>query len=79
MQMWCSMADPFLPEGSQFLGAVVVNAEGPASAMLQLSLHGLNLGGEIMFVEIPKGKRVPEQWTYRIMNKEEALTCPSER
>lgn len=78
-QIWCSMADPNLPEGTQFLGAVCVHAQGVASATRELNTHGLNLGGEIMFTEIPAGdKRIPTEWMYRVMNKEEALNCPCE-
>lgn len=76
MQIWCSMADPDLPKGSQFLGAVVVEAQGPATATHELNMRGLNLGGEIAFVGIPDGQRVPEEWMYRVMNKEEAKYCP---
>lgn len=78
-QIWCSMADPNLPKGSQFLGAVVVQAQGVAWATHELNSRGLNLGGEIMFVEIPDcGKRIPDEWMYRVMNKEEAENCPYE-
>ena len=77
-QVWCSMADPDLPKGSQFLGAVCVDAQGVASATHELNLRGLNLGGEIMFTEIPPHKRIPDEWMYRVMNKEEALSCPCE-
>lgn len=76
-QFWCSMADPNLPKGSQFLGAVVVNARGAATATHELNLHGLNLGGEIMFFEIPDNKQIPDEWMYRVMNKQEAQDCPA--
>lgn len=77
-QIWCSMADPRLPKGFQFLGAVVVNATGVATATRELNLRGLNLGGEILFIEIPSPKRIPEEWTYRVMNRQEATNCPYE-
>jgi hypothetical protein len=75
-QIWCSMVDPDLPEGSRFLGVVVVEAQGVAWAMQELNAHKLNLGGEIMFCEIPKDVRIPTEWTYRVMNKQEAEICP---
>jgi hypothetical protein len=77
-QIWCSMCDPQLPKGSQFLGAVAIEARGIASALHELNSRGLNLGGEIMFVEMSPDKRIPDEWMYRVMDKDEALNCPFE-
>lgn len=75
-QMWCSMADASQPKGSQFLGAVVVEARGVATATHELNQRRLNLGGEILFVEIPADRRIPDEWMYRVMDKQESLNCP---
>lgn len=76
-QWWLSFCDPNLPEGTQFLGAVCIDARGVADATHRVNMMGLNLGGEIMFVKIPDGKRVREDYCNRVLNKEEAYNAPA--
>ena len=78
-QWWLSFCDPDLPEGSQFLGAVCIDAHGLADATHRVTVAGLNPGGEIMAVQIPEGRRVADSHCNRILDKQEALNAPREK
>lgn len=47
---WLSFADDTLPEGSQFLGACLVQAANLAFALTKTHVLGINPGGEIAIV-----------------------------
>lgn len=81
---WLSFADSNLPEGSQFLGACIVQGTEPKGqpgirdCISQSHLLGLNPGGEIKFVQIPDDRVVPEQWRERLLNREECAALEAE-
>lgn len=49
---WMSFSDPTRPEGQQFLGVVLVDAESLSEAITWAWLTGCNPGGEIRTVEV---------------------------
>src|SRR5882757_8448087 len=69
---WLSFADPELPEGSQFLGVVIIEARGMMGAVTLATMLGLNPGGEIQGVTLPDEVEVPADWTCRLLTKAEA-------
>jgi hypothetical protein len=70
---WLSFADPGLPEGSQFLGVVILEAAGLADAVTKSHLLGLNPGGEILGYPVPGW--IPREWQGRLLTKEEAVAA----
>lgn len=55
---WMSFADPNAPKGSQFLGAVLLQATVGGDPISTSFFLGLNPGGEIMFGEVPHQEMV---------------------
>lgn len=67
MWWWMSFTDPDLPEGEQFLGVVLMNAESPEEALTGSWLLGLNPGGEVAMVpfapeDAPEGFELRERF-----------------
>ncbi len=56
---WLSFCDPDKPEGSQFLGACIVDGEDFSDALSVAWAAKCNPGGEIAFVQI--GETIPEE------------------
>ncbi len=50
---WLSFCDPDKPQGSQFLGACIVRAEGPANALAESHRAKCNPGGEVQIMQLP--------------------------
>lgn len=50
---WLSFADPGKPDGEQFLGCVIVAAQGFAGAVLSARMKEINPGGEVRGVPLP--------------------------
>jgi hypothetical protein len=50
---WLSFADGQRPEGDQFLGVVIVRAEGFMHAVQQTHRAGTNPGGEVQAFPLP--------------------------
>lgn len=71
-QWWLSFADPHRPQGSQFLGVVIVEAEGDMEAFAKTNVLGVNPGGEIQYVPLPLP--VDVTWENRLLTKEEAMS-----
>jgi hypothetical protein len=44
---WLSFCDPDLPQGKQFLGVIIIDAESFLMAHMHINLLGINPGGEI--------------------------------
>lgn len=66
---WLSFADPDLPEGHQFLGVVIVEAQDGEAAVARTHLMGINPGGEVLIAgPIPLG-RVHPRWRDRFLTK----------
>ncbi len=55
---YLSFCDPGRPKGQQFLGATVVDADGPEGAIARARVLGVNPGGEVAIVDL--GDEVPE-------------------
>lgn len=70
MLHWLSFADPKRPEGTQFLGVVIV--ESPVFIMAVTKTHalGVNPGGECQGFEL-LDYRVPPEMMDRLLNKTE--------
>src|SRR5260221_7432566 len=67
---WISFADADLPKGTQFLGAVVVEACCPLSAVQNSHDLGLNPGGEACLVKIPDEYVRPDaKWINRLLSR----------
>lgn len=71
-----SFADPDLPEGTQFLGGCFVQAKDEAGALTVTHLTGVNPGGEALMIRLPKEVKIPGNWAYRLLSKEELERMP---
>lgn len=74
--MWLSFCDPDKPEGTQFIGACIVECSAPddiAGAVRSAWAHGCNPGGEAMGYPIPseRSHEVPKHLRNRLMGKQE--------
>lgn len=69
-----SFTDPDLPKGTQFLGGLYIDAPNFVDALSRSHLLGLNPGGQIAFVPLPKDafeENVPESMRRRLLSREE--------
>jgi len=71
MKHWLSFADGSLPEGSQFLGVVIVEAWSFLDAVMQAHRRGINPGGEVQGVEIPRALEIPAEYVNRLLSRAE--------
>ncbi len=72
--VWLSFCDANLPEGSQFLGALVMRADDFMSAVALSHALGLNPGGEVRGIEFEAAKTtrpIPESHVHRLMTRAE--------
>lgn len=60
MYWWLSFADSNKPKGEQFLGATIVKAGGPASAIRRTHVLNINPGGQVAYEKIGKLSLFPE-------------------
>lgn len=74
-----SFCDPNKPEGSQFLGACVVEASNLRDAIQVSWEYGCNPGGEVLSKEIPKKfeAKVIQQELYKLFNKRQCIEWES--
>ncbi len=70
---WLSFCDQELPRGEQFLGALLIEANGMEDAMLRSHALGLNPGGEILGFQVPEEYeyRIDKSVTYRLLSRAE--------
>jgi hypothetical protein len=69
---WLSFCDPDLPEGTQFLGACMVQANSIPAAITTAHLLGINPGGEVAVAgPITPEQRPPGHPINRLMSREE--------
>lgn len=66
---WLSFADPTRPAGEQFLGACIVEAPDPISAVQMSWALGCNPGGEVKFAVLPMAP--PEDKRGRLLGPDE--------
>lgn len=55
---YLSFCDVSKPEGTQFLGATVIEANDPKDARAKVTANGTNPGGEIAMMELDVGSAV---------------------
>jgi hypothetical protein len=81
---YLSFADPTLLKGTQFLGAVIIqwydisSPEMMRNLMDYLWTFNLNPGGEIMWIQIPKGTVPLKKYTHRILSREDIAAMDKE-
>jgi hypothetical protein len=76
MYWWLSFADPHRPEGTQFLGVAIVEADSFLSAHSQCNRLGINPGGEIRGFEL--GAVPDKRDMNRLLTRDEAeCTVPA--
>lgn len=68
---YMSFADPDLPAGTQFLGALILRAPSLEAAVTLSHLLRLNPGGEIAIIEAPPEVDFPDRYQERLMSKKE--------
>lgn len=68
---WLSFADPDLPAGAQFLGALIVEADSFIEAVQTSHRIGQNPGGEVKGVPVPPGRAIPEAFVGRLLSKDD--------
>jgi hypothetical protein len=73
---WLSFCDPDLPEGSQFLGAAIVQAPTLAAAITRSHVAGCNPGGEVQVAGPLAVDSIGPEWRDRLLTKDEALSIP---
>ena len=76
---WLSFADGSLPEGSQFLGAVIVRAKTFLEAVKVAHILEINPGGECVGKQIPEDVVVAEEWIERLLDRSECERFQKER
>jgi hypothetical protein len=80
---WLSFCDRELPEGSQFLGACVVEVEDGGridAAANEARKLGINPGGEVLgFVVDPETAKIfPARWRNKLLNKDDCAEMDEE-
>jgi hypothetical protein len=75
-QIYMSFCDTRLPEGTQFLGAIVLNANDVEEGATRAHKLGINPGGQVMGILVPEDKFIPEEFCNRLLTKEEAINLP---
>jgi hypothetical protein len=69
--LWMSFADPGRPVGQRFLGVIIIDAPGLATATTMTHTMGINPGGEIQSMEIPEDLEIKPFWKNRLLTKAE--------
>ena len=74
---YMSFCDPAKVEGSQFIGACLVQADTEVDAMTESHLRGCNPGGEIMLIgPMPINDEAAAPYMNRLLSREEAENMP---
>lgn len=70
---YLSFADSSLPKGTQFLGAVLVPADGMADAIYQAHRRGINPGGSVLGGALPEDEEPPSGFVCRLLSREDCM------
>lgn len=71
--LWLSFADPDRPQGDQFLGVSIVEADNLFEAICAAREQGINPGGEVIAHEIGDQYRAfIKPFMGRLLNREDA-------
>jgi hypothetical protein len=73
---WLSFADPDLPEGSQFLGVLIIQGPSLEAVITRSHVLELNPGGQIAAQGPIPAKYIATEWRDRLLSKEEAESVP---
>lgn len=76
---WLSFADPDLPTGTQFLGALVIEAPGYMAALTMASMAGLNPGGEVQGMGPIPVSAIAPKWRGRLLSRADVDALDAER
>jgi hypothetical protein len=76
---WMSFADPDRPEGTQFLGCLILQATDPMDLITKSHRMGLNPGGEVQFLEIPPEGIPAEKWHNRLLSRDDVAAIDTEQ
>lgn len=68
---YLSFADPERPTGTQFLGAVIVEAPDFITAVMLSHALGINPGGEVVGAAFPEHVHPPARYVGRLLSKVE--------
>lgn len=71
---WLSFADPKLPKGKQFLGAVVIRADDMIEAIKRSHFLGINPGGEVEghpVIYLAGVDPIPDSFKERLLSRSE--------
>jgi hypothetical protein len=68
MMWWLSFCDPDKPEGTQFIGACIVEADDIIAATMLAHCLGINPGGEVAGVAFDRDP--PDKYVNVLMDKE---------
>lgn len=71
---YLSFCDPKRPKGQQFLGATVVEAPDPKSAVDIALLLGINPGGEVAIVSLNTLGKEAKNYLNRFVPREEVMS-----
>lgn len=71
-----SFCDTNLPVGSQFLGAIVLNAEDIIEGAVRAHELKINPGGQVLGVMVPEDRIIPEEFCNRLLTRDEAINLP---
>ena len=74
---WASFADSKLAKGSQFLGALVLEAKDEFDALRLIRAHGSNPGGEVIYGQLPDDKVPGPGYRDRLLTATEARYAAS--
>lgn len=71
-----SFCDASLPEGTQYLGGAVVEADDLAGAITRAWSVGCNPGGEVEVAGPLPPRCIPAAWHDRLLTRDEVLSIP---
>lgn len=66
---WLSFCDPDKPEGTQFLGAIIVKAHGITDAITKCNAMMINPGGEVKGMPIPITEETQKRLTPDVLHR----------
>ena len=80
MIFWLSFADPTRPKGSQFLGALIIEAQSFHHAVQLAHTQGVNPGGEVqgLPVEPQTAALIDPRWKDRLLTRAECESFDQE-
>lgn len=75
---WLSFCDSDRPEGEQFLGVIILRARDVVEGARRAHRLGINPGGQVACWQIPRDEEPPEEFTNRLLTKEDIVRMQGE-